>query len=249
MTAAMSARLVVLLLLLVGARAEATVVRFDALEPRTVLTDQLRVQGVVFQPFENVTFGVIVENYMGKVAEFSYAHSMEFPPWGARGSFTVAHREVHMHVAVAPKWGATEMILTAFDRFGRTVGKSHLSITPASGFDNELAVRSSSAEIVAFTLEAPYGTNTGPPLVYDIVFDDPAPLDLGGVGAAVARALPLPSPVPSESSSTSPSTSTITPTPTITPTSTSSLSWLEGLLLAVGILLLLGLIYFLWRSR
>jgi hypothetical protein len=245
MTTAMSARFVVLLLLLAGARAQATVVRFDALEPRAVLTDQLRAQGVVFQPFENVTLGVVVENYMGKVVDFSYARSMEFPPWGARGSFSVGHREVHLHVAVAPKWGATEMILTAFDRFGRTVGKSHLLITPASGFDNELAVRSPSADIVAFTVEAPYGVNTGPPLVYDLVFDDPEVVDLGGVDAAVARALPLPSPLllPSPSPSPSPITSTSTST------STSTFSWLEGVLLGMGILLLLGLAYFLWRSR
>lgn len=247
MTAVMSARPVAILLLLAGAPAAAAVVRFDGLEPRTVVTDQLAANGVVFAPFQGVTLGVVEESYMGKVVSFSYAHSMEFPPWGARGSFTVAHKELHLHVAVAPKWGPTEMILTAFDRLGRTVARSHLTITPASGFDNELAVRAPAAEIVAFTLEAPYGVNTGPPLVYDLVFDDPAPLDLGAVDAAAgAKTLRMPSAPAPPATATAPGRAAEPATATAT---APAAAWLERALLALGVLLLMLLGYFLWRSR
>jgi hypothetical protein len=244
MTPTMHARAVALALLFAGAPAAAGTVRFDALEPRTVVTDQLAAQGVTFQPFEGVTLGVVEENYMGKVASFSYARSMEFPPWGARGSFTVGHKELHLHVAVAQKWGPTEMILTAYDRNGRVIAKSHMMITPASGFDNELQVQSPSADIIAFTLEAPYGVNTGPPLLYDLVFDDPPVMDLGGVDAAVTP--PVAKPTMAKNSATA----TVTATATATATATDERgAWLERLLLVAGILLLLALGYFLWRSR
>jgi hypothetical protein len=244
----MRARLAVLLLSVAPARAAATTVRFDALEPRAVLTDQLKAQGVVFEAFENVTFGIIEQSQLGKVANFSYAHSMEFPPWGARGLFSAGHRQLKLHVAVAQKWGPTEMILTGYDRFGRIIAKTHATVTPASGFDNELALRSPSPDIFAFTLETPYGTNTGPPLVYDLVFDEAAPLDLGAPDAAVA---PIANRTPI--SSLAPNLrSAARSMPEVRPggaEAVSSSPWLERVLLALGVVLLLGLGYVWWRSR
>jgi hypothetical protein len=173
---------------------------------------------------------------------------MEFPPWGARGSFTVGHKELHLHVAVAQKWGPTEMILTAYDRNGRVIAKSHMTITPASGFDNELQVQSPSADIIAFTLEAPYGVNTGPPLLYDLVFDDPPVMDLGGVDA-----MTMPMPPTRTQTSTSPSASSATASSTASASASASSTergaWLERVLLALGLLLLIAFGYFLWRSR
>lgn len=238
MTRVMRARLVILALA-VAAPASAATVRFDSLAPGTVLTDQLRAQGVVFQPFEGVTFGVIERDSGGRVASFRYAHSMEFPPWGARAVLTVAHRELKVRVAVAPKWGPTAMTLTAYDRFGRTVAEKQATVTSAGA---ELAV--TAPEIVAFTLAAPYGNNTGPPLVREIELDD-APLPTAD--AALAERVN----VNSASDLVRPTAAAVdlASSATASTAAASASASVEWMLWALGALLLIALAYFLWRSR
>ena len=129
------------------------------------------------------------------------------------------------------------MILTAYDRFGRQVARQQATVTSAG---TDLAVRA--AEIMAFTLEAPYGTNAGPPLVRAIEFDD---AETSSTDAAVAGEEKVKVTSLSDLASAPPSPSTLPSTSTTTTTTT---RW-EWMLWALGALLLIALGYFLWRSR
>ncbi|MBN3788816.1 hypothetical protein [Burkholderia sp. Ac-20353] len=157
-----------IVLVTISTHVKAATVTFASLAQGTVLTDQLKSQGVAFVPYFGVV-GAIAASPSGNVAIFNSSTGVEFPTFGAQANFTALHQTISMHVGIPSNGATTKMVLTALDTTGNTVATTTATVAPSASPTVALSVTTPTPQIASLTLVTDQVT---PPVIGDITFDD-----------------------------------------------------------------------------